>query len=53
MKKITQIYALEFKNLYIIKNNPFYIDLQTKNYHSSNKRITENILITDIDQTKN
>ncbi len=37
----------------LMKNNPFYIDLQTKNYHSSNKRITENILITDTDETKN
>ena len=37
----------------LMKNNPFYIDLQTKNYHSSNKRIIENILITDTDEAKN
>lgn len=37
----------------LMKNNPYYIDLQTKNYNSSNKRITENILITDTDETKN
>lgn len=37
----------------LMKNNSYYIDLQTKNYHSSSKKTNENILITDIDESKN